>query len=90
MGDRATVGYGNGTTGGGATMAYEWGRHADGATTGNDSDFVIIAHLQNCDSDDETAGMAVDGDDDMIVDGTAADGVTVNVERHAFVKNKWS
>ena len=90
MGDRATVGCGNGTTDGGATLSYEWGRYANGATTGNDSDDVIIAHLQNCDSDDETAWMAVDGDDNMIADGTAADGVTVNVERHAFVKKKRS
>ena len=90
MGDRASVGCGNGTIDGGATMAYEWGWYADGATTGNDSDDVIIAHLQNCDSDDETAGMVVDGYDNMIADGTAADGETVNVERHAFVKNKWS
>ena len=88
MGDRAIVGSSDGTTAGGAKIAYEWGRSADGATTGNDSDDVIIAHLQNYESDDEMAGVAVEGDDDMIADGTAGDGVTVNVERHGFVEDK--
>lgn len=47
--------------------------------TDDDDDDVITAHLQNCGGDDKTAGTSVDGDDVLIADGIATDGIKVNV-----------